>query len=95
MWLDSRYVGTDKSSGLGFPDFKKVARAYGIEAIDLKNHGELNQKIRQVLDFKGPILCNVLLKSNQKIVPKLAFGRPIEDMDPLLSREEFEANMKD
>ena len=94
-WLDSRYVGTDTDSGLGFPDFRRVAQAYKIETLELKNHKELNQKIRQTLDYEGPILCNVLLKPDQKIVPKLAFGRPIEDMDPLLPREEFEENMRD
>ena len=94
-WLDSRYVGTDTDSGLGFPDFRKVTQAYKIETLELKNHKELNQKIRQTLDYEGPILCNVLLKPDQKIVPKLAFGRPIEDMDPLLPREEFEDNMRD
>ena len=28
-------------------------------------------------------------KENQKIIPKLQFGNPIEDMSPLLNREEF------
>ena len=33
-----------------------------------------------------------LLKKNF-IFPKLSFGKPIEDSEPLLSREEFESNM--
>ena len=49
--------------------------------------------------MKKPILSNkpefieVLLKSDQKIIPKLQFGNPIEDLSPLLSRKEFNKNM--
>ena len=33
------------------------------------------------------------IKQNQKIIPKLQFGNPIEDMSPLLPRKEFYENM--
>jgi len=33
------------------------------------------------------------LKDNQKIIPKLQFGNPIEDLSPLLPRKEFYKNM--
>ena len=36
-WLDSRYVGADPENGLGIPNFVKIANAYGIEAIEMKN----------------------------------------------------------
>ena len=35
-----------------------------------------------------------MLKPNQKIIPKLQFGNPIEDMSPLLPRKEFFENME-
>ena len=94
-WLNSRYVGTDEKSGLGFPDFKKVANAYKIKAQEILDHKNINDKIQEALGFEGPLLIDVRVSPNQKILPKLAFGRPIEDMDPLLPREEFEANMRD
>ena len=33
------------------------------------------------------------IDSNQKIIPKLQFGKPIEDLSPLLPRSEFKKNM--
>jgi len=60
----------------------------------MKNHKQLDEKIRMVLDFDGPILCDVKLNPNQKIAPKLTWGRPLEDLEPLLPREEFAENMK-
>jgi len=92
-WLDSRYVASDPGSGLGFPDFQKVAKAYGIETREINNHRELNELVKNVLAYNGPILCDVKLKHGEKIIPKLEFGRPIEDLSPLLSREELKENM--
>lgn len=93
-WLDSNYVGADPDNGLGIPDFVKISRAYGIQAMEMRNHQELDEKIRMVLGFNGPVLCDVKLDPNQKIAPKLTWGRPLEDLEPFLPREEFAANMK-
>ena len=38
-------------------------------------------------------IIEVRLKDNQKIIPKLQFGNPIEDLSPLLPRKEFYKNM--
>ena len=37
---------------------------------------------------------NILIKPDQKIIPKLQFGKPIEDLSPLLNRKEFLKNMQ-
>lgn len=92
-WLKSRYVAADPGSGLGFPDICKVAKAYGIKTCVISNHKSLDKLIRKVLQYKGPILCDVKLKSGEKITPKLEFGRPIEDLSPFLPRDEFAENM--
>ncbi len=93
VWLNSCYKATCVDGGLGDPDFLKIARAYEIAACQINNHRELKGKIREVLDFAGPILCSVELKCGEKIKPKLEFGKPIEDPAPLLDREEFRRNM--
>lgn len=92
-WLNSRYVAADPASGLGFPDICKVAKAYGIKTIAIGKHSDLNKRIRYVLNYKGPILCDIKIKSGEKITPKLEFGRPIEDLSPFLPREELAENM--
>jgi len=93
-WLKSRYVAADPGSGLGFPDICKVAKAYGIKTCVINSHKSIGRKIRKVLEYNGPILCDVKLKSGEKIIPKLEFGRPIEDLSPFLPRDEFTENMQ-
>lgn len=91
LYLDSHYEATGK--GYSCPDFIKVAEAYGIKSIKIKNVKEMKRKIKQALEFKGPVLIDVVINPNQKLNPKLEFGKPIEDISPLLPREEFHSNM--
>lgn len=91
-WLDGKYNASTPDSGLPDPDYIKIAKAYGLTTININSHKEL-KKIETISQAKGPLFCNVELLGNQKMIPKLKFGKPIEDSDPLLSREEFNENM--
>jgi acetolactate synthase-1/2/3 large subunit len=71
----------------------KVAEAYGIKAVTIKQLDSAQEKIREVLNNPGPILCDVWIDEDQKINPKIEFGRPLEDMAPYLDRTEFMENM--
>ena len=48
---------------------------------------------RKVLKSNKPEFINIYLNPNQKIIPKLSFGDPIEDLSPRLNRNEFYENM--
>lgn len=93
MWLGSRRVGVDEKSGLAMPDLQKIAKAYKIKTVEINNHNEIDEKLDQVLKSKKPILCDVKISENQKVIPKLEFGRAIHDLSPRLEKEELEANM--
>ncbi len=92
-WLDSRYCATNSDAGVADPDYAKIARAYGLDAVTIRTHRAMARKIRAVLDHAGPILCNLELDPGQRIVPMVKAGRPIEDPQPLMDRDEFRANM--
>ncbi len=91
LYLESHNEATGK--GYSSPDFVKIADAYGIHAIRISDMKELKAKVQEAMDFKGPIVIDVQINPDQKIMPKLEFGRPIEDISPLLPREEFKKNM--
>jgi len=96
------YVGNDPSSGLTLPDIISVAEAYKIKAIRISDASELEAKIRETLDFKGPVICDVMVIPGFKVSPKVAsqrredgtmVSRPLEDQWPFLDRTELESNM--
>jgi len=96
------YVGNDPSSGLTLPDIISVATAYKIKAIRINDASELEVKIREALDFAGPVICDIMVIPGFKVSPKVASQRredgtmvskPLEDQWPFLDRKELESNM--
>jgi len=53
----------------------------------------MRNKLKKIINSNKPEFVNVLIKPDQKIIPKLQFGKPIEDLSPLLSRKEYLKNM--
>jgi len=101
-FFDGHLVGESERSGVGFPDFVRVAKAYGIHACRIRTHKDLGEKVDQVLQADGPVLCDVHMDPDQLFVPRttskrLPDGRmvssPLEDMFPFLDEEEFLSNM--
>jgi len=93
-WLGGRHhAAHPDEGGLPDPDFEKIAQAYGIMTERIDSNDELTDKIKKVLSAQGPVVCNVHQLFGPQIAPKLLYGRPIEDSDPLLPRDEFHANM--
>jgi len=100
LYFKSLY-GTNKDSGLSFPDTEKISNAYGIKYISIYKNNELNDKFEQFFNEKEAIICEVFCKIQQRF-PKLSSvknedgtfsSRPFEDMEPFLDREEFKKEM--
>jgi len=92
-WLNSTYEASCIEKGIAVPDFISIGKAYGLQTEKICNHQELEEKIKKVLNNSVGILCEVNISEEQRILPMLKAGRPIEDSNPLLEREEFFNNM--
>ena len=90
LYLGKRFEASGK--GVSNPNFEKISKAFNINYNLIKNHKDLKH-IKKIISTKKPEIIEVMIKSNQKIIPKLQFGNPIEDMSPLLPRKEFFSNM--
>lgn len=86
MYFEDRYVQTMASGGYITPDFCSIASAYGIKNRRIENVEDLSQ-----IDFLDgePELIDIVLKGNTYVFPKLEFGKPNQDQEPLLDRELF------
>ena len=80
LYLNKRYEATTPSSGVTNPNFKRVAEAYGISYNHIKNNNKIKKILEKALQSNKPEFIEVLLKPDQKIIPKLQFGNPIEDL---------------
>lgn len=65
------YVASDMSSGLTIPNILKVAQAYGFCTFQIKNNGEVEKVIREVLEADGPVICEVMVDPDEIVMPKV------------------------
>jgi acetolactate synthase-1/2/3 large subunit len=95
-----RLTGESAASGVTFPDFVKVACAYGIPSVRVDRVADL-PLVREALAQPGPSLVDVVLDPEQEFEPRsrakqLPDGKivspPLEDMYPFLGAEELAAN---
>ena len=93
QWLGSRYAASTIEGGLAFPNFIKVAKAYGWKTVSIRKNAELRRKLRQAFAAEGPVFCDVDIAPSRRVIPQVVFGRPIEDAAPLLERKQFMENM--
>ena len=92
LYLDKRFLATGK--GVSIPNYKKIALAYGIKYFKITSNSNLENVVKKSLDYKNATIVEVFIHPNQKIIPKLTFGSPIEDLSPKLKRKEFNQNMQ-
>jgi len=93
LYLNKRYEAVDSKKGVTNPNFLKIAKAYGVNYSEIKNNSNINKVLSKAIKSKNAEFINVFVKPDQKIIPKLTFGSPLEDLSPLLSRQEFTENM--
>lgn len=95
-------VGCGPDSGVTFPDFAKVAAAFGFAYRRTTEHSDMAEAIAETLTAPGPAICEVMVDKEQNFAPKLSSKRledgtmvtaPLEDLSPFLSREELSENM--
>jgi len=95
-------VGCGTESGLTFPDYRKIADAFGFAYFRCARHAEMDAGIAESLEQPGPTMCEIVLDLNQPFAPRVSSKRlengqivtmPLEDMFPFMSREELATNM--
>lgn len=101
-YFNGYYVASTRESGLTLPEYTKIAKAFSIPSFRLKNHHNIKEKIRGMLNLKGPVICEVMVSPEQMTSPRVSTKKmpdgsmvssPMEDLWPFLEREEFYSNM--
>jgi acetolactate synthase-1/2/3 large subunit len=82
-YFESRYQST--WWGYSAPDFEKVSIAYGIEAKTIEKEDEIVEATKWLWNkdnINKPLLLQVMIDPHTNIYPKIAFGKPITEMEP-------------
>lgn len=96
-------TGCTADSGLTLPDIVKVSESFGIRSMEIIDENDLDSVVGAVFDYDGPVVCRVKTDIMQKVLPKQSNfmndmgqmeSRPLQDMVPLLERDELKACME-
>jgi acetolactate synthase-1/2/3 large subunit len=75
----SKYFGANMESGVGAPDFTKIAKAYGLASSHLSSDLSIARKeIEEILEYKGSYVCEVSVSPEQLMRPRV---QSIKDAD--------------
>lgn len=88
-YFEERYHST--LWGYSAPDFTKVAAGYGIPALSVQDPAAVPDALAALwADPQSPFLLQVMLDVTTNVYPKIAFGRPITEMEPQAKPVEME-----
>lgn len=103
LFHDHCKVGIGEESGdLSFPNFEKIAKAFGYPYYSAHSNAEMKQVVNTVLETDGPVFCEIFTDTKQVWEPKSSTKRledgtlvspPLEDLAPFLPREELKKQM--
>lgn len=103
LFSDHCKVGVGPESGdLSFPEFSKLASAFGYPYFSAHSNAEMKAVVDAALAADGAVFCEIFTDTKQVWEPKSSTKRladgtlvspPLEDLAPFLPREELERNM--
>jgi acetolactate synthase I/II/III large subunit len=82
-YFESRYQST--YWGYDTPDFEKVAQAYGIGSKTISTTEETEEALNWLWNAENhdkPLVLQVMIDPHTNTYPKIAFGKPITEMEP-------------
>ena len=95
-YFDGAYLGCDVRTGLGFPDWKLLAAAFGIPFLELGPQGLATDGFGELFDAPGPCFFVVPIDPEQTYFPKITSrvtesgsmeSNPLHRMSPELPEE--------
>ena len=89
-YLEGRYQST--LWGYDAPDFAAVAAAYGVNALTVVSPDDVPEALARLWrDPSAPGLLQVMVDTHANAYPKIAFGRPMTEMEPYATPIEMES----
>ncbi len=80
QWQNLFYHQRFSQTPLLNPDFITIARAYGIEGMDIHDRSELKEGIERMLAHDGAFVLNVAIDPEDMVFPMVAPGKAIDNM---------------
>jgi acetolactate synthase-1/2/3 large subunit len=97
-YFDGHCVGSGPESGVSFPSIEGIAALYGLNYYKIVSNHEIDGMLADFVGDPKAAILEVVVDPMKPIEPKIAssrqadgsmVSRPLEDMTPLLDRNEL------
>ena len=101
-FFGGRYTSVDKKTGISFPNFKILAKAFNFDYFRIKTWTDYKIFMKKNFRKKNSYLCEVFMDPEQNFHPKLStfidsknniVSPPLEDLSPFIDRKKLEKNL--
>ena len=86
MYFEGNYFQTKPEGGYTAPNFSKIGNAYGIHSTQIR----AGEEIGDLFASDQPELLEIIIDGDTYVTPKLEFGKPNQDQEPLIERELYD-----
>jgi len=80
QWQELFYKKNYVATPLSCPDFVKVAEAYGIPGLQVKQREEVKSAIEQAMAYPGPFLIDFRVEPEENVYPMVAPGSSLAEV---------------
>lgn len=101
-FFGGRYTSVNKKTGISFPNFKILAKAFNFDYFKIKTWADYKIFMKRNFRKKKSFLCEVFMDPEQNFHPKLStfidnsnniVSPPLEDLSPFLERKKLENSL--
>ena len=101
-FFGGRYTSVNKKTGISFPNFKILAKAFNFDYFKIKTWADYKIFMKKNFRKKKSFLCEVFMDPEQNFHPKLStfidtsnniVSPPLEDLSPFLERNKLKNNL--
>ena len=71
-YMNDRFLGVGPDSGVPAVEVEKVAKAYKLKTVKIEKKEEIKNKIKEALEFEGPVVCEVMVQEFGIIAPRIS-----------------------
>lgn len=93
QWLGGKYYSTSVDGGLSFPNLCAVVGAHGLRAEKIDEARSAESALTWLLADDRPAFLDVKISGGHRLIPQVQMGKPNEDGNPPLSRDELARQM--
>lgn len=76
LFFERRYSSVELKN----PNFCMISEGFGVKAKKISQAAELNDAVKEMLEFDGPFLLHVMVEKEDNVFPMIAAGKAVDEI---------------